>query len=177
MTAPNDTSFPRAQLAAGRFIVRLSGRTESGLTAEEAAFVLDSAGAEHVEAFRIHRVLADSGLELVGVSAESLSRPAAMMFLLEAVAEARRFFDELLAASRSSPSPCRIEMRLVAIDGGDHRFGVVLQYCEACEQSVHDWVRACAVSDDRKRLSGPGSFNRIQDGISQVILSEVVVAG
>jgi hypothetical protein len=174
MTAPDDTSFPRARLAAGRFAVRLPGRTESGLTAEEAVFVLNSAGAEHAEAFRIHRVLGDSGLELVGVSAESLSRPAATMFPFETVADARRFFDELLAASRSSSPPSRVEVRLVALDGKDHRFGVVLQYCEACEQPVHDWVRVCAVPDDRQRLVGPGAFDRIQSGISQEILREVV---
>ena len=174
MTAPDDTSFPRAQLTAGRFVVRLPGRTESGLTAEEAVFVLNSAGAEHAEAFRIYRVLADSGLELVGVSAESLSRPAATMFPFETVADARRFFDELLAASRSSSPPSRVEVRLVALDGKDHRFGVVLQYCEACEQPVHDWIRVCAVSDDRQRLSGPGSFERLQDSIGKVSLCEVV---
>jgi hypothetical protein len=176
MDQSEKSEFPRAELTAGRFVLRRPDRTESGLTADETAAILKSAEPGKIEVFRIHRVLADSGLELVGVSAESLTRQAAMMITFETVAEARRIFDGLIVTSGSKQPPCRVEMQLAKLDGEDRPFGIVLRYCEACDQPMAEWVRDCGLQDDLPRIAGPGSLAKIEGRVRQVILSETVGA-
>ena len=128
--------------AAGRFIVKLKGATQSGLADHEVADLVIEQPDEILEVYRIHRVLDDGRMELVGVPAELFLRRDCLLFSRLEINIARRDFDSVSKLGVRSSPPCKIEMQLAHVKPPMAPCIVALIFPAACSEAVGQWLAA-----------------------------------
>lgn len=166
VTSPNKP--PVSQLP-GCFVVQTAGARATGLTAEEVVALLESPEGSAAEIFRIHRVLDDGRLELVGVDAQSFASRSAYLFFRGSVVEARADFDAIVALSAHAPPPCRVELHLARARGLQPEHVVALSFVAPCEEAVGQWLRRCERPPGSHVDAGPAALAAYEAGQAQVV--------
>lgn len=141
--------------AAGRFIVKLKGATQSGLAAHEVAVLVTEQPDEILEIYRIHRVLDDGRMELVGVRAELFLQRDCLLFSRREIDIARRDFDSVGKLGLRSSPPCKIEMQLAHVKPLMAPCVVALIFPAACSEAVGQWLAAAELELGDKADGSP----------------------
>lgn len=124
----------------GRFLIELPRERRAGLTAEEAAVLLETPEGREAVVYRIHRVCDDGRWELVGVSNATLRRPMCLAFTRNDVRSARQDFDRIVELAALAPPPCRVDIRLVREPSPGGASITAVWFVEACADAVHAWL-------------------------------------
>jgi hypothetical protein len=143
----------------GLFVFDFGEWVSVGYTAEEVAVLLESKEHRNGAAYRVYRVNAQGGMELIAVRGGELYGEEMMLFASRDSLEAQAGFSSLKEAAQQSPIGCaaRIEMIDVALE--EHPHGVCLIYPRHAGNIVSAWLVAMAFQGGEVVLGGAEALN------------------
>ncbi|MDX2198159.1 MAG: hypothetical protein SF069_04210 [Phycisphaerae bacterium] len=128
--------------SAARFVVKTEAWTETGLSGEEVAALLESEANRGAKIYRIERISPDGRMELRGVSVETFSLESGMFFFRNERAAAEADFVALAALAEKHAPPARGYVQLVdrGAEAEFNRFATALIYPAEHDGDFAQWL-------------------------------------
>lgn len=159
MTSPN---VPNGAALVGRFIVEVPGERLTGLAAHEVSLLLEAPEGREAVIYRVHRVMDDGKMELIGVAPAAFQRLECIAYARREVRNARLDFDALEAHAAKSPPSCRIELRLVRNPDAELSAITALVFPAVCADAIGHWLTGVDRSLGDKLNAGSAAFDAIE---------------
>jgi hypothetical protein len=131
----------------GLYVYDFGDWTAVGYTAEEIAILLEDESWRGGKVYKIHRATPDGQMELRGVSPRRFQVESGIFFYRRELAPARADFEELRAAAKQTPPPCRAFQHLADRESdGPQRYVTALIFPAEHEDEIGHWLTAIAFS-------------------------------
>jgi len=171
MNSLGNTNSPRLL---GRFLVKFQDATQTGLTAEQVIEILEEKPTETLEIFRIHRIVPNGRMELVGVAPAAFDQRDCLLFSRHRVKAAREDFDTIIQLSKGSPPPCRIQIQFSHVKQFDPTHVVVLIFPAPCSEAVGQWLAATGFHPGDHADGSPAVLTSYENADPQIVKQHIV---